>query len=74
MNTELIKRWRDHACAFCNYDTTELTDALQTADAKVAKLEAGNSEMRYVLGMVSCEFEEGSWQRRDIDAAIKEDT
>ena len=31
------------------------------------------SELQHVLESVSCEFEKGTWQRRDIDEAIKGD-
>ena len=43
---------------------------IERLEAKVANLEAENSTLRYVVGVVQCEFEEGTWQRRDIDAAL----
>jgi len=37
---ELIEQWRGHGCAFCNYDTTELTDALESQAAEISTLKA----------------------------------
>ena len=48
----------------------ELEDHCDKITKTCLVLEVENSGLRYAAGVVQCEFEKGTWQRRDIDAAL----